>query len=262
MCSASCAAHPTARARCSRPATTPADALATRRPRRRAHPLRHRTHRGRRVKRIALTLVVTGLCTAYILWKIDLGKTGHVLATAHVGWWLLSLGIMVALGLSDGVAVAAAARRARRARLARRGSSARTSSATRPGQVLPTALGGDASRIYETVRRHEGSGGAAAGHRAARARARRRRDARARRGRLRARGRPVRRRRLSLGRARVRRRLGRPRRAALLGAAASAAAAHAAAAALAAHRPAAARGLSRVALVSQRRAAPRRRCSR
>jgi hypothetical protein len=31
------------------------------------------------------------------------------------------------------------------------------------GQVLPTALGGDASRIYETVRRHEGSGGAAAG---------------------------------------------------------------------------------------------------
>jgi uncharacterized protein (TIRG00374 family) len=31
------------------------------------------------------------------------------------------------------------------------------------GQVLPTSLGGDASRIYETVRRHEGAGGAAAG---------------------------------------------------------------------------------------------------
>src|SRR5258705_13693474 len=31
------------------------------------------------------------------------------------------------------------------------------------GQVLPTSLGGDASRIFETVRRHEGSGGAAAG---------------------------------------------------------------------------------------------------
>jgi hypothetical protein len=29
--------------------------------------------------------------------------------------------------------------------------------------VLPTALGGDASRIYETARRHEGAGGAAAG---------------------------------------------------------------------------------------------------
>jgi uncharacterized protein (TIRG00374 family) len=31
------------------------------------------------------------------------------------------------------------------------------------GQVLPTSLGGDASRIYETARRHEGAGGAAAG---------------------------------------------------------------------------------------------------
>ena len=31
------------------------------------------------------------------------------------------------------------------------------------GQVLPTSLGGDASRIYETVRRHEGAGAAAAG---------------------------------------------------------------------------------------------------
>ena len=31
------------------------------------------------------------------------------------------------------------------------------------GQVLPTSLGGDASRIYETTRRHGGSGGAAAG---------------------------------------------------------------------------------------------------
>ena len=48
------------------------------------------------MKRVALTLVVTGLCTAYILWKIDLGKTGHVLASAHVGWWLLSLGILLA----------------------------------------------------------------------------------------------------------------------------------------------------------------------
>src|SRR6185312_6595117 len=31
------------------------------------------------------------------------------------------------------------------------------------GQVLPTSLGGDASRIYETARRHEGVGGTAAG---------------------------------------------------------------------------------------------------
>jgi hypothetical protein len=31
------------------------------------------------------------------------------------------------------------------------------------GQILPTSLGGDASRIYETSRRHEGTKGAAAG---------------------------------------------------------------------------------------------------
>src|SRR5207244_7752471 len=31
------------------------------------------------------------------------------------------------------------------------------------GQVLPTSIGGDASRIYETARRHPGRGGSAAG---------------------------------------------------------------------------------------------------
>ena len=33
------------------------------------------------MKRTVATLVVTGLCTAYIVWKIDLGTTLHVLAT-------------------------------------------------------------------------------------------------------------------------------------------------------------------------------------
>jgi len=47
------------------------------------------------VKRALATIVVTGLCTAYIVWKIDLGTTGHVLAHARVGWWLLSLAIML-----------------------------------------------------------------------------------------------------------------------------------------------------------------------
>jgi hypothetical protein len=46
------------------------------------------------VKRALATLVVTGLGTAYIIWKIDLGRTGHVLADASAGWWLLSLAIM------------------------------------------------------------------------------------------------------------------------------------------------------------------------
>ena len=98
------------------------------------------------MKRVALTLVVTGLCTAYILWKIDLGKTGHVLATAQVGWWLLSLGIMVA-------SVPPMAWRWQRL-LAARGVHDSLRRLVRTyfvgyaaGQVLPTALGGVATLV-------------------------------------------------------------------------------------------------------------------
>ena len=48
------------------------------------------------MKRALATLVVTGLCTAYILWKIDVGHTVHVLVHGHIGWWLLSLAIIFA----------------------------------------------------------------------------------------------------------------------------------------------------------------------
>ena len=114
------------------------------------------------MKRVALTLVVTGLCTAYILWKIDLGKTGRVLVDASTQWWLLSLAIMVG-------SVWPMAWRWQRL-LAARGVHDSLKWLVRTyfvgyaaGQVLPTSLGGDASRIYETARRHEGSAGAAAG---------------------------------------------------------------------------------------------------
>jgi glycosyltransferase 2 family protein len=114
------------------------------------------------VKRALATLVVTGLCTAYIVWKIDLGRTGHVLAHAQAGWWLLSLAIMAG-------SVWPMAWRWRLL-LAARGVHERLPWLVRTyfvgyaaGQILPTSLGGDASRIYETVRRHEGAGGAAAG---------------------------------------------------------------------------------------------------
>ena len=116
----------------------------------------------RRAVRLGATLVVTGLCTAYILWKIDLGKTGHVLAHARVGWWVAALAIMV-------ISVWPMAWRWQRL-LAARGVHDSLQRLVRTyfvgyaaGQVLPTALGGDASRIYETARRHEGAGGAAAG---------------------------------------------------------------------------------------------------
>jgi uncharacterized protein (TIRG00374 family) len=116
----------------------------------------------RRAVRIAATLVVTGLCTAYIVWKIDVSRTAHILGHASVGYFLLALAIMVvtvwpmawrwqrllrAQGIED-----------RLPWLARAYFVAYTA-----GQVLPTSVGGDAARIFETARRHPGRGGPVAG---------------------------------------------------------------------------------------------------
>jgi hypothetical protein len=116
----------------------------------------------RRALRVSATLLVTGLATAYILWRIDLGQTGHVLAHARIGWWLASCAIWFAavwplswrwqkLLASTGVHE-------------RLGWLVRTTFVSyAAAQVLPTSLGGDASRIYETARRHPGLRGPAAG---------------------------------------------------------------------------------------------------
>jgi glycosyltransferase 2 family protein len=114
------------------------------------------------VLRAAATIVVTGLATAYIVWRIDLRQTGHVLAHASIGWWLVSCAIWVG-------AVWPLAWRWQRL-LASSGVHEplgwlvrATFVAYAAAQVLPTSLGGDASRIYETARRHPGSRGPAAG---------------------------------------------------------------------------------------------------
>jgi glycosyltransferase 2 family protein len=112
--------------------------------------------------RAGLTLLITGSAVAYILWRIDLGRTGHLLAHARVGWWLAACAIWFA-------AVWPFAWRWQRL-LAARGVHERLGWLVRTSfvafaaaQVLPTSLGGDASRIYETARRHPGSGGPVAG---------------------------------------------------------------------------------------------------
>jgi uncharacterized membrane protein YbhN (UPF0104 family) len=114
-----------------------------------------------RLARVALTLVVTGLCTAYIVWKIDVRRTGHLLAHADAAWWLAACAIMA-------LSVWPLAWRWRRL-LAARGVHERLGWLVRTsfvayaaGQVLPTSLGGDASRIYETSRKHRGSGASVA----------------------------------------------------------------------------------------------------
>ena len=109
----------------------------------------------RRALRVGATLVVTGLCTAYVVWKIDLGATADVVRSAHVGYLLAAAAIMVA------TIVPMAWRW--QLLLAARGIGDRLGWLTRAylvsyaaGQILPTAIGGDAMRIYESARRHPG----------------------------------------------------------------------------------------------------------
>jgi uncharacterized protein (TIRG00374 family) len=114
------------------------------------------------VLRIVLTLTVTGLALAYIFWKIDVGKTAHILANADPGYFALSVGIALltvppmawrwklllrAKGIEDNVPWLT------RAYFVSYSAS----------QMLPTSLGGDAVRIYETAKRHPGRGGPVAG---------------------------------------------------------------------------------------------------
>jgi glycosyltransferase 2 family protein len=116
----------------------------------------------KRYLRLAGTLAVTGLCTAYLVWKIDLSTTLHLLAHAHVGYFLGAVAIMI------GTVIPMAWRWQQL--LAVRGIHDPLGWLTRAyfvaytaGQLLPTAVGGDAVRIYETIRRHPGQGGPVAG---------------------------------------------------------------------------------------------------
>jgi len=115
-----------------------------------------------RYLRLAGTLAVTGLCTAYLVWKIDLSQTLHILAHANVAYFLGAVAIMIGT-------VWPMAWRWQQL-LDVRGIHERLSWLTRAyfvaytaGQLLPTAVGGDAVRIYETARRHTGRGGDVAG---------------------------------------------------------------------------------------------------
>jgi glycosyltransferase 2 family protein len=118
--------------------------------------------RVRHAVRIACTLLLTVGCGAYLLWKIDLGRTADVLANVRLHYFVAAVALLFATivplawrwrlllrarGIDDGL------RWLVRAYLV----------SYAAGQVLPTSLGGDATRIYETSRRHPGQGGAVAG---------------------------------------------------------------------------------------------------
>ena len=112
----------------------------------------------RRLIRLSGTLVVTGLCLAYIIWKIDIRRTVHVLVHAQFAYFAAAVAIVV-------VSVWPMAWRWQKL-LDAKGIHDRLGWLTRAyfvsytaGQILPTAVGGDAVRIYETSRRHPGNGG-------------------------------------------------------------------------------------------------------
>jgi uncharacterized membrane protein YbhN (UPF0104 family) len=109
----------------------------------------------RRTLRIVGTVVFTGLAVGYILWKIDLGKTVDVLRHASLAWFALAIGIMVLtvppmafrwrwLLVAQGI-------REPFEWLVRAYFVSFTA-----GQILPTSIGGDAVRIFQTSRRHPG----------------------------------------------------------------------------------------------------------
>jgi len=109
----------------------------------------------KRTLRLAGTLAVTALALAYILSKIDVGKTADTIRAAQLGW----ISLAAVLVLVTLLPMAWRWRLLLRARgieedywwLVR---AYFVSYAV--GQVLPTSVGGDASRIFETARRHPG----------------------------------------------------------------------------------------------------------
>jgi len=109
----------------------------------------------KRLVRVALTLAVTGGCLAYILWQLDVRKTAHILVHSNLAWFAGAVAVM--LGGVPPMAyrwqklLEARGIRERLGWLMRAYLVSYTA-----GQVLPTAVGGDASRIFETSRRHAG----------------------------------------------------------------------------------------------------------
>src|SRR5262249_8675079 len=97
----------------------------------------------------------TGLCTAYIVWKIDIGETVRILRDAQLSYFLGAVAIFM-------LCIPPSAWRWQRL-LAARGVRDGLGWLNRAyfvsyaaGQGLPTSVGGDAARIFEGTRRHPG----------------------------------------------------------------------------------------------------------
>jgi uncharacterized protein (TIRG00374 family) len=105
--------------------------------------------------RLLLTLIVTGGCLAYILWQLDVRRTVHILVHSNLAWFAGAVLVMITgvppmsyrwQKLLEARGIHETFGWLNRAYLV----------SYTAGQVLPTAVGGDASRVYETARRHPG----------------------------------------------------------------------------------------------------------
>ena len=105
--------------------------------------------------RVLLTLVVTGGCLGYILWQLNVRQTVHILVHSNLAWFAGAVIVMLAgvppMAYRWQKLLDARGIRERLGWLMRAYLVSYTA-----GQVLPTAVGGDASRVYETARRHPG----------------------------------------------------------------------------------------------------------
>jgi len=111
--------------------------------------------------RAVLTLLVTGLGAAYLVWKIDVSRSFDVLADADPWYFLAAVALMT-------VTILPMAWRWEWL-LRAKGIEEPLTWLTRAyfvsyaaGQILPTSVGGDAVRIFETAKRHPGKRGPAA----------------------------------------------------------------------------------------------------
>jgi glycosyltransferase 2 family protein len=108
--------------------------------------------------RIALTVTMTAAALAYLVWKIDVHATIDVLLDARP-WWV-ALATLIMVGTVPLMAVRW------RHLMSAQGMHDELPWLTRAyfvaytaGQVLPTSIGGDAMRFFETSRRHTGRTG-------------------------------------------------------------------------------------------------------
>jgi glycosyltransferase 2 family protein len=105
--------------------------------------------------RLGLTLVITGGCLAYILWQLDVRKTIDIVVHSHLGWFFGAVAIMIG-GVFPMAYRWQKLLEARGVRESYRWLTRAYFVSYTAGQVLPSAVGGDASRIFESSRRHPG----------------------------------------------------------------------------------------------------------